>query len=86
MPKKIFSVEINPPANVEDAKKMLKINNITNVEPILGSCKDFVTRNDKADLIIVDPTKSRTSSHKVVEAIDNSGVERIIYVSCNPIT
>lgn len=80
----IYSVEINP-ANVEDAKKMLEANNISNVHPILGDCKEFVLREDKADLIIVDPP--RVGLHpKVVEAIDNSGVEKIIYVSCNPVT
>ena len=64
---------------------MLKANGIENITPILGDCKDFVTREDKADLIIVDPP--RVGLHpKVVEALNQSGVRRIIYVSCNPVT
>lgn len=82
--RQIYSVEINP-ANVDDAKNMLKANGIENITPILGDCKDFVTREDKADLIIVDPP--RVGLHpKVVEALNQSGVRRIIYVSCNPVT
>ncbi|MDD7762257.1 MAG: 23S rRNA (uracil(1939)-C(5))-methyltransferase RlmD [Firmicutes bacterium] len=81
---KIYSVEINP-ANILDAKKMLELNDIKNVTPVLADCKDFVLKEDKADFIIVDPP--RTGLHpKVVDAINNSHVDKIIYVSCNPVT
>ena len=80
----VYSVEINP-ANVEDAKKMLEINKITNVKPILADCKDFVKTDDKADFIIVDPPRAGVGK-KISAILNESGVEKIIYVSCNPVT
>ena len=84
MADQVYSVEINP-ANVSDAMAMLEINKITNVQPILADCKDFVKTEDKADFIIVDPPRAGLGK-KIAETLSESGVERIVYVSCNPVT
>ncbi|MDO5716305.1 MAG: methyltransferase [Tissierellia bacterium] len=82
--KKIYSVEINP-ANIEDGKQVLEINDIHNVELVLADCKEFVKREDKADMIVIDPP--RMGLHpKVRESLNQSGVKQILYVSCNPKT
>lgn len=84
MADQVYSVEINP-ANVADAREMLDINKITNVQPILADCKDFVKSENKADFIIVDPPRAGLGK-KIAETLNESGVERIVYVSCNPVT
>lgn len=84
MADQVYSVEINP-ANVADAREMLEINKITNVQPILADCKDFVKTEDKADFIIVDPPRAGLG-RKIAESLNKSGVEKIVYVSCNPVT
>ncbi|MDD7471433.1 MAG: 23S rRNA (uracil(1939)-C(5))-methyltransferase RlmD [Firmicutes bacterium] len=83
--KKVISVEINP-ENIKDARDTILRNGIKNVKVIERDCKQFVKETDeKADLIVIDPP--RAGIHKdVVKALDLSGVKKIIYVSCNPVT
>ncbi len=87
--KKVIGLEYVPEA-IEDAELNSKINNISNTQFIAGDIKDLLSDNffkehSKPDLIITDPP--RAGMHKdVVEAINNSGANKVVYVSCNPAT
>ena len=46
---------------------------------------DFVEKNGRPDVIIVDPPRAGMHTD-VVDVILNASPERIVYVSCNPAT
>lgn len=75
---------------IADANFNQQLNNIDNATFFVGDCKDvfveeFIAKHGFPGVIIVDPP--RVGLHKdVVETILNSGVEKIVYVSCNPST
>jgi 23S rRNA (uracil1939-C5)-methyltransferase len=83
--REILGMEIVESA-VADAKLNCRINNISNCRFILGDIRDTINRLEyKPDLMIVDPP--RTGIHKdIMQTIMGMGVERIVYVSCNPAT
>lgn len=75
---------------IEDANINKTLNNIENAYFEVGDVKEefndrFIEKYGQADLVVVDPP--RAGLHKqVCEMLENSGVPRIIYVSCNPAT
>jgi 23S rRNA (uracil1939-C5)-methyltransferase len=75
---------------IEDARINSSINNITNTVFYSGDMKDLLTdelfkKEGKPDLIITDPP--RAGMHEdVVQMINKSGAEKVVYVSCNPAT
>lgn len=80
--KKVYSVEINKDSH-KDALRNIELNNVTNIEAILGDANHFAMNAPvKADVIVVDPARAGLSEESV-EALNNSGAERIIYLSCN---
>ncbi|TVQ51045.1 MAG: 23S rRNA (uracil(1939)-C(5))-methyltransferase RlmD [Saprospirales bacterium] len=87
--KKVLGIELVPEA-IQDAEINARLNNIDNVEFIVSEVEkilddSFFNQKGKPDIIIVDPP--RAGLHKnVVEAINNSKVEKVVYVSCNPST
>ena len=83
--KSLTGIEIVPEA-IENAKQNASINDIKNAEFICSDAKDNLSNylKDK-DLVIVDPPRKGLSS-EVVTALNTSGIDRIIYVSCNPAT
>ena len=83
--KSLTGVEIVPEA-IENAKQNARINGIENAEFICSDAKDNLSDYLKGkDLVIVDPPRKGLSS-EVVAALNESGIDRIIYVSCNPAT
>ena len=86
---KVLGIEVVPEA-IQDAEINAKLNGIQNVEFIVSEVEkilddSFFSQKGKPDVIIVDPP--RAGLHKnVVEAINNSKVEKVVYVSCNPST
>lgn len=86
---KIIGIEEIPQA-IDDANKNMALNKISNAEFIVGDCKDafneeFLHKYGKPDVIIVDPP--RAGLHKdVVDTLNRSGADKIVYVSCNPAT
>ena len=86
---KVLGIEVVPEA-IQDAEINAKLNGIENVEFIVSEVEkilddSFFGQKGKPDVIIVDPP--RAGLHKnVVEAINNSKVEKVVYVSCNPST
>ena len=80
--KKVYSVEINNDSH-KDALDNIKLNNIENVEAICGDANAFAVNSKiKPDVIIVDPARAGLSDESSI-AINNSGANRIIYLSCN---
>lgn len=80
----VFGIEIIPDAII-DAKKNARINNINNAEFL---CEDVskVDFNDmNCDVLIVDPPRIGLDRH-TVDIINNKGIDKIIYVSCDPMT
>lgn len=79
---KVYSVELNRDSH-KDAIKNIELNKIENVEPILGDANKWVVENNKkADVVIFDPARSGISEESA-KAINNSGINKIIYLSCN---
>lgn len=87
--KKIIGIESVPEA-ITDAVANAKLNQIKNVEFLVGDMKtvfndDFLQQNGHPDLIVTDPP--RDGMHvKVVEQILKIAPEKIVYVSCNAAT
>lgn len=87
--KKVVGVE-TVDAAIEDAKFNAAQNNITNCEFICGDMAkiltdEFIQTHGKANTVITDPP--RTGMHKdVVMQLLQLAPQRIVYVSCNPVT
>ena len=86
--KKVYGVEIIAPA-IENAKVNAKINNINNVEFFVGKSEEeipkLIEKGVKADVIVVDPPR-KGCDEALLNAIAESKVEKIVYVSCDPST
>lgn len=87
--KQLVGVELIDQA-IEDAQENAKINRVTNAKFFRGDVRllldeNFIKTNGIPDVLVTDPP--RAGMHKdVVETLLNSGIGRIIYVSCNPST
>lgn len=79
----VDGIEINKNA-IKDANYNKQINNITNADFICSDTKD-ITINKDYDTIIVDPPRSGLNTH-IINEIINSSPQKIIYVSCDPMT
>lgn len=83
---KITGIEVVSDA-IESANTNKKINNVENIEFILGKVEDkldFISNNN-IDTIIVDPPRSGLHK-KVIPTLEKISPKTIIYVSCDPIT
>lgn len=78
---KIVGMEINE-SSIKNANINKKINNINNIEFI---CDDAKNIKEKFDSIIVDPPRNGLSKD-VIDYLNNSGSNKIVYISCNPNT
>ena len=87
--KKVIGIDLISDA-IESAKENVFQNKIKNVFFELGDMKnifnhDFITRNGKAAVVIVDPP--RDGMHKnVIKELIKLSPDKIIYVSCNSST
>lgn len=83
----IVGIESVPQA-IQDARDNATDNGIENASFVVGDMKevfsqDFMQLHGKPDVIITDPP--RAGMHPdVVERINQSGAEKVVYVSCNP--
>ena len=83
---KITGIEVVSDA-IEAANINKKINNVENIEFILGKVEDkldFISNNN-IDTVIVDPPRSGLHK-KVIPILEKISPKTIIYVSCDPIT
>ncbi|NLL70717.1 MAG: class I SAM-dependent RNA methyltransferase, partial [Epulopiscium sp.] len=86
--KKVYGVEIVKTA-IEDARDNAKLNDITNVEFIVGKAEDVFPKMMKQGIrgnkVVVDPPR-KGCEKEVLEAIVELNPETVVYVSCNPST
>ena len=87
--KKVYGIEIVPEA-VETAKENAKINNVDNIEFIVGDVekafKELIeVKGIHPTAIIVDPPR-RGLDATTINKILNLEVNKFVYVSCNPAT
>jgi 23S rRNA (uracil1939-C5)-methyltransferase len=83
--KEIRGIEINDDS-IKDAKENAAINNISNISFITASVNRQIIKEEfKANKIIVDPPRTGLDAN-TIEYLNGSKAERIIYVSCDPIT
>ena len=85
---KVIGIECVPEA-IGDAKKNAELNGIGNTEFICGLAEDvlpkLVKEGMRPDAIVIDPPR-KGCEESVLSAIAESGVNRVVYVSCNPAT
>ncbi|GBD97926.1 MAG TPA: class I SAM-dependent RNA methyltransferase [Nitrospirae bacterium] len=79
----VTAVEGNPFA-IEDGKRNLEINNISNCRFIRSPAADFHSE-DRFDIVILDPPRAGLSN-KGMDKVLTLMPERIVYISCNPST
>ena len=82
--RKVLGIEINKYA-IKDAEYNKELNNTTNISFIAGDSKIIEKIDFKPNKIIVDPPRAGLDK-KVIEEIIKFNPERIVYVSCDPMT
>ncbi|WP_418884723.1 23S rRNA (uracil(1939)-C(5))-methyltransferase RlmD [Eisenbergiella porci] len=86
--KNVISVELNPDA-VKDSIVNAKINGIKNVRFYKADAGQFLTQmaeeGVKADVLLMDPPRSG-STEEFLQSAALLGPEKIVYISCNPVT
>ena len=80
--KHIDGIEINK-NSIKNAIINKKLNNIKNIDFICGDAS--IAKNNNYVAIIVDPPRSGLSK-KVIDFLDKSNTNKIVYISCNPKT
>lgn len=70
---------------IKDANINKELNGSTNIEFICGDVGKLVNNNYVADVVVVDPPRSGLSENTRKVILDNM-YERIVYVSCDPMT
>lgn len=86
---KVYAIEINEQAHAS-CEKIVKDNKIANLYPILGDVKDKIgdvlahNRTNKTT-VVLDPPRSGCNQN-VLQAIVDSNIENVVYISCNPAT
>jgi len=85
---KVYGVEVVEEA-ITDARKNAEINNINNVEFIVGEAEKVIPQlyeqGIKADVVVVDPPR-KGCDEVLLQTLVNMQPKRIVYVSCNPST
>ena len=86
--KHVYCMELNPQA-VADAKENIRLNKMHNIEAVEGRVEEklgeFIKEKGRPDLVIVDPPRIGLGE-KTCEFLSSAAPEKILYVSCNPIT
>lgn len=86
--KNVIGVELNNDA-VKDAIKNARNNNIKNAYFHNEDAGDFMVKladeNKKIDLVIMDPPRAG-SDEKFLSSLVKLSPEKVVYISCNPIT
>ncbi|WP_306484333.1 class I SAM-dependent RNA methyltransferase, partial [Anaerococcus sp.] len=83
----IVGIEINKNA-IKDAKENAKINGLKDYKFIAKNAKyidNKFIKNEKIDAITVDPPRAGLDK-ELVKTIAKTGIEKIVYISCNPQT
>ena len=86
--KKVYGVEVVKPA-VEDAKLNAELNEVKNVEFIVGEAEKEIPKMYKegitADVVFIDPPR-KGCGLELLETIKEMKPKRVVYISCNVAT
>ncbi len=82
--KNIIGIEINE-SSIKNANINKELNNANNIEFKLGDASIINKYINKVDTIIVDPPRAGLSK-SVINTLNNSKSNKIVYISCNPKT
>ena len=87
--KKVYGIEIVEEA-IEAAKENAEINKVENVEFVAGDVEEvfdkmLIDKKISPTVIMLDPPRKGVDK-KTIQTILSLGVEKIIYISCNPAT
>ena len=85
--KKIIGIEQND-VSIENAKTNSVINKVKNAKFISGKVVDMlpqILREENIDVLVCDPPRLGLGEY-VSKTIEKSGINRVVYVSCNPAT
>ncbi|MDF2532335.1 MAG: rRNA (uracil-5-)-methyltransferase RumA, partial [Clostridia bacterium] len=86
--KKVYGVEVVSQA-IQNAKENAVLNNVDNVEFILGESEKVIPemhkKGIKADVIVVDPPR-KGCEQELLDVIVEMQCPKVVYVSCNPAT
>lgn len=87
--KEVMGIE-GSEASIEDARENARLNGIKNADFITGDILqtfnlNFLNTHQKPDLIVLDPPRSGTLI-EIKKTILASGAEKILYLSCNPVS
>lgn len=75
---------------VQDARLNAELNNLSNLSFHAGDLKDLLTEDffrthGQPEVMMIDPPRAGMHAG-VTDAVNRSGAERLVYVSCNPST
>ena len=74
---------------IEDAKVAAKTNGFSNAHFYAAQAEvwlpKWLSKGNKADCAIIDPPRKGCDS-KLIDALINAGIPKILYISCNPAT
>lgn len=86
--KQVIGIEIVPQA-IEDAKRNVQLNNLTNIEFVCSDVAEYATKlsqsNHFPDVIVVDPPR-KGCDQETLDSIVKMQPKKMIYVSCDPAT
>ena len=82
--KSVLGIEIVEDA-INDAKENAKINKINNVSFLCGDVSKLIDVNINGNILIVDPPRIGIDEYSL-DVINKSKINKIIYVSCDPMT
>lgn len=81
----VLGVEVNP-KSIQDAGKNAIRNHIRNAEFLAMDGEEFIHELlDTPDVVFLDPPRSGFSE-SFMQALEKLGPQKIVYVSCNPVT
>ncbi|HID55136.1 TPA: 23S rRNA (uracil(1939)-C(5))-methyltransferase RlmD [Candidatus Poribacteria bacterium] len=80
----VTGVEISS-SSVRTAEENAALNGVENVRFHASDVGEYLKRNVKFDVIIIDPPRPGLS-RKIIKRIKRIGPDRIVYMSCNPVT
>lgn len=80
----VIGVECVPEA-VQDAQENAEVNGIANVQFYHAATEDFLQREGKVDVLILNPPR-KGCDPKVLEAVNRFHPSKVLYISCDPAT
>ena len=86
--KQVTGVELNRDA-VRDAVANAKLNAVGNIRFVCGDAGDYIAQaaknGERFDVVLMDPPRAG-STVKFMKAVCKMQPQRIVYISCNPVT